>query len=100
METNNVQEVLDEILASCKMYDLQGVFILSQKIEDGRGTACLIYGNMARIIMDIMRTMNTNPQVASIFKIAVENHSSLKHFEETKKTGIDISELIKGISQN
>mgnify|MGYP000568570593 FL=1 len=103
MEIKNVREAILEISKICKNNGLQGMCIISQDTPEGkREVGSMLVGNIATTSMKIMRTMNADPRIEAIYKIAAENYTRLQKLDQRHGNCVDIdmSDLAKGFSRN
>ena len=103
MEIKNVREAILEISKICKNNGLQGMCIISQDTPEGkREVGSMLVGNIVTTSMNIMRTMNADPRIEAIYKIAAENYTRLQKLDQRHGNCVDIdmSDLAKGFSRN
>jgi hypothetical protein len=103
MEIKNVREAILEISKICKNNGLQGMCIISQDTPEGkREVGSMLVGNIVTTSMNIMRTMNADPRIETIYKVAAENYTIFKELDQRSENcvDIDISDLINGFSRN
>lgn len=78
MEMNDFKTVMQKLASECNNKDMQGICILTQSDDEGKGISVMVCGDPTEITIAIMRAMASDSKVKAIIKIAAENYNIVK----------------------
>lgn len=78
MEMNDFKTVMQRIASECNSKGVQGICILTQSDDEGKGVSAMVCGDPAEITIAIMRVMASDSKIKAIIKTAAENYQIVK----------------------